>query len=105
MHVSASLRSAAIGGSSATEESIEDFPEAAKVYTFETTSIERLVAAMPETVVGSTFIRVGEHLVGFVNFLEFICGSILMVVVGVVSKGQLTEGLFYILIGTISTQA
>jgi hypothetical protein len=40
-----------------------------------------------ETVIGGTFIGVGEYFIGLVDFLELLFGSVSTVMVGVVLKG------------------
>src|ERR1035437_3501108 len=51
---------------------------------------------MAETVVSVAFFRVGEDLVGFTDFFEFIGGAVAGVFIGMILEGQLAEGFLYI---------
>src|ERR1019366_7928216 len=70
-----------------------------------------LAAARPERrvaelVVGGAFLRVGEDLIGFAEFLEaFLGGMVALVFVGMIFDGQFAVGLFELLVGSVAGQA
>ena len=85
------------------EESVKDIPEAPEIEVNATKAPakESLQTFVPKTVIIRPSLRIGEHLVSFVNFFEFLGAPILTITVGVVLKSQLSESPFYLLMGSI----
>ena len=81
--------------------SVEYAAYSIKTESLETTP-EEAVTTMPETVIGITLLRVGEHFIGFVHFLELLFGTVAAVTVRVIFKSKLTEGCFYFTLGSVS---
>jgi|TARA_Y100000031_G_scaffold152395_1_gene195454 hypothetical protein len=78
------------------KESIEDATHAVKAKSLEAAT-EIVLTAMSEPVIGTTLIRVREHLVGFVYFLELLFSSVGPIVIGVVLEGHFAESLLYLI--------
>jgi hypothetical protein len=90
------------GGGCPTEEGIEDITKAAEVKALKTSAEDPGRTGVPEAVIGSPFIRVGEDFVGFVYLFEPLLSPFAVIMVGVVLEGELAKGSFYFLIGGIS---
>jgi len=75
------------GRGCSTEEGFKDVTKATEIKSFKTSPEKPLSTAMPKAVIGSTFIRVSEYLVGLVYLLKPLRSPILAVVVGVILKG------------------
>jgi hypothetical protein len=94
------------GGSGCpTEEGVKDIAKAAKVKALKASPEKSLGTTMPKAVIGSSLIRVREHFVGFVDLFESFPRPILLIVVRVILKGQLTKRPPYFLLGGISIYA
>src|SRR5205823_475133 len=69
-------------------------------------SRSRIDAGVPELVVGSTFLRFGEDLVGFLGLLEIVLGSLVVrISVRMMLHRELPIGLLDLLIGSIAIDA
>ena len=90
------------GGSRIAKEGIKDITKATEVKPLEVPPEDTFGATMPKAVIGGALIGVREHLVSLVYFLKFLLSPIMVVVVGVMLEGQLTESLLDLLIGGIS---
>src|SRR5262249_2658085 len=93
LQVSTTRRSTTAGLAGWAEESIEDVTEAAEgPKALEAAVTKRaLEAGVTEAGVAGTALRVGEHLIGLVDFLEASFGTLLGVAVRVVLHGKAPE--------------
>ncbi len=53
---------------------------------------------VPVLIITLAFIRITQDIIGFRNFLEFICGIGVITAVGMIFFGQFTIGLFYLIL-------
>ena len=102
MEVSTSLRCLAGSGGCPAEESVKYITEAAKVKSFEALPEYPLATGVSESIIGIALFRVREYFVGLVYLFKLCFGPIILIMVGVILKGQLTESLFNFFVGSIS---
>ena len=93
------------GRSCPAKEGIKDITKAAEIKSLKASPEEPFTATVSKAVIGSAFIRVGEHFVGFVYLLKPLLSSFLVVMVRMIAEGQLTKSLLYFYLGSISVYA
>ena len=82
----------------ATEEGFKDVSKAAKTKVFKAPAKYIVSTSVSEAVIGSAFIGVREHLIGFIDFLEPGFSAVIAIPVRMVLKGKLTKSFLYFLI-------
>jgi len=87
VEVGTALWCSAGGFSYSAEEGVKDIAEATKLKALKTPSKKPFGTAMPEAVIGGSFIRIREHFVSLIYLFEFLPCLVIMVVVRVVLKG------------------
>ena len=111
LDVGAAAGLAGAAGGCVAEKGIEDIAEAAEyVEAVEGAAGSRPVGAgadagLAEAVVLGAFFGVGQDLIGFVDFLEFILGAGVFVAVGMVFHSHAAEGAAYILVAGVAGNA
>jgi hypothetical protein len=102
LKVSAPLSTSRLCAGNPAKKRFKYIPEAAEIEVAETAcfNIHPAIAVIP-----SPFFRVGKYLVGFIDLLELLLCCGFLVMVRMILKSQLAEGLLYVLVGSIPWNA